>query len=302
MRRAPIVIIGAGPAGCAAAVQCKRLGIAPLLMDQTGRAGGLVANGFCVENYPGLQPTDGPGFARLMGAHLERFQIPVERAQVTGVEPSAGQHIVRGDFGRVTAEVVLLATGTVPLHLELPGVAQAEGRMLFYEVRELLASRESSPDRVGIIGGGEAALDYALTLSSRGSRVTLFVRGPDLRAAGRLVELAAASPGIQIQFQTTPRAVTLRADGIELELNQEGRLFAFAADAALAAIGRRPVVRELVRGLDVTPCKGVSTHLPGLFVAGDARSGSLGQAGMAVGDGLAAAAQAFQLLRAREHR
>ena len=58
MRREQVVIIGAGPGGCSAAIQCKRLGLEPLVFDRSGRAGGLIENAYAVENYPGLEEAD----------------------------------------------------------------------------------------------------------------------------------------------------------------------------------------------------------------------------------------------------
>ncbi|MCK4305944.1 MAG: FAD-dependent oxidoreductase, partial [Candidatus Eisenbacteria sp.] len=81
MRTERIAIIGAGPAGCAAAVQCKRLGISPLLVDRTGNAGGSIANAHLIENYPGLDPLPGPEFAQRLAAHLARHGIPILRGE-----------------------------------------------------------------------------------------------------------------------------------------------------------------------------------------------------------------------------
>ena len=81
-----VVIVGAGPAGCAAAVQCRRLGQHPLLLDRTGRPGGLVAHAHSVENYPGLPPTAGPRMVQLLAEHLERFDLRVEQREVLGLE------------------------------------------------------------------------------------------------------------------------------------------------------------------------------------------------------------------------
>lgn len=197
MRQEQIVIIGAGPAGCAAAAQCSRLGVSPLLIDMTGVAGGLTANAFSIENYPGLAPTDGPTFAGLLQDHLERFEISIEPWQIRAIDQIGDRFLLRGDLGDIEARAVILAIGTVPNKLRIPGADELEGLGLYYEVRNLVAR---PPKTALIIGGGEAALDYSLTLARAGGSVTVVVRGEHLRARGRLSALVKKDPSIEIVF------------------------------------------------------------------------------------------------------
>ena len=265
MRRSEIAIIGAGPAGVACAVQCRRLGAPPLLLDRTGRAGGLIENAHRVENYPGLEePLPGPVFAERLRAHLARFDVSVENANIRRVVAGGGGFLLEGDGREILARAVVVATGTEPARLGVPGEEELEGVRLFYDVRTLLA-RLPSPGRVVVIGGGEAACDYALSLAGAGARVDLVTRGPELKARGRLEDLVRKSAAIRIQ-------------GAAVEPGPGLSRWA-EADAILVAVGRRP------GGLGFAPA-------PGLLVVGDARTGVLGQVGMAVGDGLMAAAAA----------
>lgn len=296
MHTEQIVVVGAGPAGCAAAVQCKRLGETPLLLDRTGRAGGLLANACSIENYPGLKPLPGPIFAEKLAAHLARFELPIARGEVTTLVPTEEGLVIRGDFGEVQARCVILAIGTNPLALGIPGAAELTGSGMFYEVSTLLAAVDA-PRRVLVIGGSEAALDYALSLAGAGARVTILVRGPALRAGrGRLVSLVRRNPMIELVLETIPRRVGREGRGIVLETaGTQGRTRE-RADALLAAIGRWSAAEALLNRLNIDPQGPIRTSRPGLFVAGDARLGSLGQIGMAVGDGLAAATAAVTAL------
>ncbi len=293
MRR-DIVIVGAGPAGCAAAVQCKRLGVAPLLIDKRGRAGGLTENAYSIENYPGLPPTEGPAFAALIGAHLHRFDIPVEQGVVHRLFCREDRFSISGNFGAIHARSVIVSVGTKPALLEAPGAAALRGHGLFHEVADLLSAEKVS--QVLVIGGGEAALDYSLTLARAGAEVRVCVRGEQLRAQGRLVDLVARSPLIKIEYNATPRSLSIAESDVAVEFDTSKGRAIKTADAILAAIGRTSRAPQLLNELDVDPFEGVTTRLRGLFVAGDARTGSLGQAGMAVGDGLAAAMAAVDFV------
>jgi len=291
------VVIGAGPAGCAAAVQCARLGAPVRLFDRTGHAGGLIANGFSIENYPGLErPLPGPVFAERLGEHLARFGVRVERGELRGIEPRGDGWLCRFAGTDLPCLSAIICTGTEPRPFPLAGDPGLLGDVVFHEVRALLAVRPS-PREVVVVGGGEAAFDYALSLSARGAEVTIAVRGKRPRARGRLVAQVAENPSIRVALET--RVVELepgsgRAVARAISAGGERRL---PCDAVLAAVGRRSTVAGLLGGLGSEGAVRILTPRPGLFICGDARSGSLGQAGIAVGDGLRAAAGAVDRFR-----
>jgi len=284
-----VVVVGAGPGGCAAAVQCRRLGLDTLLVDRAGRPGGLIANAWRVENYPGVPPVDGPGFVALLAAHLERFGIQVVEEEVLAVRPGL---VVEGTRTSWRPRAVVLAVGTAALELDLPGAAGS--RHVFTEVRALL---ERSPDRAVVVGGGEAALDQALSLSASGTRVTVMVRAERLASTGRLPEAVRADRRIEVRLGCALRGLHATGNAVEVEVEDGGATEWIVADGVLAAIGRRPLTSELIGDLDLEPLDGVHTAVPGLFVVGDARLGGLGQAGVAVGDGLNAALAAAAEVR-----
>jgi thioredoxin reductase (NADPH) len=288
------VVIGAGPAGCTAAVQCARLGAPVRLFDRSGRAGGLIANGYLIENYPGLEePLPGPVFAARLAEHLERFSIAVEQDELRGVDPDGDQWIGRFARAEVRCRNLILATGTTPRPLALEGDPALLERAVHHEVRELLAAL-SSPRRVVVVGGGEAAFDYALSLADCGAEVTIAVRGPTPRARGRLAAMIADHRSVRVALRT--RVVELSSSGervaaLAVSASGEER---WECDGVLAAVGRRSTVSGLVDQAVDDAAVQTLTPRPGLFICGDARSGSLGQAGIAVGDGLRAAMVAVE--------
>ncbi|MFH1144254.1 MAG: NAD(P)/FAD-dependent oxidoreductase [Candidatus Eisenbacteria bacterium] len=324
--REELVVVGAGPAGCAAAVQAMRLGLRPRLLDATGAAGGLLPNARRIENYPGLEPLSGIAMVERLRAHLERFGLRVERMRVTRVtadgagNPLDGPHLetdagaiealrVETGAGVIAARCAILAVGTRPRLLPLPGVADLVGRHVFYEVRDLLRALPA-PRRVLVIGGGEAALDYALTLAEAGARVTIVTRGRDFKAVGWLASQAMEHPSIG--HVGGIEATGLRWVGESVQLDAPSTEHVLTADAALIAVGRESRLGDLLpppwpRPPAIGPMGDASpggpatvcTGIPGLLVAGDARTGELGQLGIAVGDGLTAAMEAAAYLEQR---
>lgn len=289
-----VVIVGAGPAGCAAAVQCARLAVRPRLLDRDGRAGGLLTQAYRIENYPGLEPMPGPHFAARIAAHVARFGIEVERAEVTSLERARDGWVLRGRFGAIETRAVILAVGTIARSLDIPGAtdlgadgAAPPGGRLFHEVRALCTATPAVK-RVLVVGSGEAALDYALTLADAGARARVLARGSRPRARGRLVDLARAHSRIEIVCGMLPLRLARDGEGVALAVMIAGSELIERADAILVAIGRDSAAGALLEG--------IGGAMPGLFVAGDARCGGLGQVGIAVGDGLAAAMAAVALL------
>lgn len=285
-----IIIVGAGPAGCAAAVQCARLGVKPLLLDSSGKAGGLVANAFLVENYPGLEkPLTGEVLAGRLSEHLARFDVEITAQTVSRVEPDSDGWIVRTDGQNVRARSVILASGTVRRPLLIPGERDLVSRVLFYEVRDLL-STIPSPRKTFVVGGGEASFDYSLSLANAGASVSILVRSDRVRTRGRLREMVADHPEISVELNTKLGALKKVDGGVAATVISADCESHRRADALLAAVGRKSTASLIVSSPDPLSL----THAPGLFICGDARSDGLGQVGIAVGDGLAAAALAVQ--------
>jgi thioredoxin reductase (NADPH) len=294
MRKVEVVVIGAGPAGCAAAVQCARLGLATVLVDRAGKPGGLLANAFCIENYPGTEkPLPGPLFVRRLSAWLDRFAVNVVKAEVRTVKTVDQALVVETTTGTLSARAVVLATGTTPRRASISGELETAGTTLFYEVREALRLK---PSTVLVVGGGEAAFDYALSLAAAEARVRLCIRSATHRAGPRLAALVARNPEITIEYNC--RIVSVRPTEVGVEATLEAGTVCHA-DGIVVAVGRDPSLPQLLPAPAdrLVPAESVLTTIPGLFIAGDVRLTSLGQAGIAVGDGLECAARAATLIR-----
>ncbi|MCP4152596.1 MAG: NAD(P)/FAD-dependent oxidoreductase [bacterium] len=181
-----VAVIGAGPAGIAAAIQLKRFGIKCGLFEKN-QPGGLLRNANLVENYPGFpEGITGPDLVYLMKEHLERLDInliseeviklsttetadltPSTTPGLTGTTPGLTGYMIETPTAVDKARIVVVATGTVPCKWEpAESLAPELREHIFYEVSDI--SHETGK-RILIIGAGDAAFDYALNLSTSAS-------------------------------------------------------------------------------------------------------------------------------------
>jgi thioredoxin reductase len=283
----PVAIIGAGPAGCAAAVQLRRSGIEFLLFEK-GRIGGLLNEAQWVENFPGI-PGGLPGraLALRLKRQLTAAAIRVEPVGVVGLSFRDGRFAVRTTEMTLAAQRVVLACGTVPLTVEPPLDAERLDGRLFTGILPLL---KAAGETIAIIGGGDAACDYALSLAGR-NRVHVLVRAGRLRALPLLLERCRRQPRIVIHESTQLTHAEPGRGGVEIILKtvntQSGRRGEIECQRVLSAIGRAPALELLDAELRAALAGLVGDKK--VFLAGDVANGRFRQAAIAAADGLRAA-------------
>ena len=286
--RVKVVIVGAGPAGAAAGIFLKRAGIEPLLIEER-EPGGLLREANLVENYPGFpNGIVGRDLADLIGRQLSRLDVRTVRTSAKMVSSDGGSYFVDTDEGTVASDAVVIATGTAPRRAVFEGAAELEGERLFYGV-SVLHPDDLRGKSVIILGGGDAAFDYAINLSDNGASVTILSRSdpsclPLLaeRARDRDVKLMV---GCEVaRLERTGEGVSVSYDGGRGELDM-------TADMVIVAHGRDPRLELLDPALRrrADTREPPSTGIPGLFFAGDVARGKHRQAAIAAGDGVVAA-------------
>lgn len=286
-----VAIVGAGPAGIAAAMQLKRSGIAPLLFE-CGRVGGLLHNANLVENYPGFPyGIGGAELAALFRKQLEHVGVEICCEEVLTLDHTGGDFIIETTGRMVTAGIVVLASGTKPQKFTGSEITEGATGKIFYDIDPL---RERTGMMIAIVGAGDAAFDYALNLAQK-NRAVIINRGSTSRALPLLQQRAQASPRIEERTETRIEKIEGTGEGLVLHLAAPGGKGSLSVDSLLVATGRGPRLDYLVSGL----CSRVGRLQAegALHLAGDVRQGEYRQATIAVGDGVRAAMQIFHGLR-----
>jgi thioredoxin reductase len=292
-----VVIVGAGPAGISAAVYLQRVGLEPLVFERH-QIGGLLLNANLVENYPGFpEGIGGTQLVSLFNKHLEKQGVEVKHSEVTEIKKEGDRFIVTTSDGDIEARIVLIAVGTKPKEAGIPGESGLKGTKLFYEVREI-------PEKEGkdfvIIGGGDAAFDYALNLSKGARNIDIVCRSSSPSCISLLEVRVENAPNITFHNETSSEALSEVDGKVKLSCKTPEGEKEFDTDYALIACGRESRWLDL-KGLESVSSIGNRTTVPGLYVAGDVKQGDHRQAGIAVGDGIQTAMSiADYLMRGEE--
>jgi thioredoxin reductase (NADPH) len=310
-----VAIIGAGPAGLAAAVYGASEGLSTALVEALA-VGGQIGTSSRIENYLGF-PVGVRGRDFAQGAYLQvlRFGASVVLpATAVGLSDDGAAYLVHLDTGEILpARSVIIATGVAYRGIDAAGLDQFTGLGVFYT--PVASHDEVRPgEPVVIVGGGNSAGQAAISLAGRGHHVIMAVRDPDLAAMSHyLVERIAGRPDIEVRYRTVVRQLSgaHRLERVELEDIMTRQRETLPAAALFVLIGAEPHTDWLAgsvvldeKGFVVTgPGLGpetrrqapwterdrdpylLETSQPGVFAAGDIRSGSTKRASAAVGDG-----------------
>lgn len=237
-----------------------------------------------IENYPGFpKGITGRHIISLLDKHLDASGVKARFEKVIFLDYCAGEFIVKTEQSQRSFSRLILASGTVPNVCEIPGVDDPGKERVFYEITEL---NTITGKRIAIIGGGDAAFDYALNLAS-GNLITIFHRSHRSSCLPLLRERS--EKNAKISFKPDYRLIEsqLIRDKIQLGFETPNGLVSEQFDYLLIAIGRRPnltfVSNNLLNQLEQLEGKGL------LFKIGDLKNGHCRQMGIAVGDGIKAA-------------
>jgi thioredoxin reductase (NADPH) len=292
-----LLVVGGGPAGLGAAVYGASEGLDTLVVESTA-LGGQAGTSRRIENYLGFP-------AGISGAELTSRAITQARKftartatpyRALALEPGAERHVVHleGDH-EIAARAVLLATGAEYRRLPVAGLETYEGSSVFYAAGPPEAQR-CGATRVAVIGGGNSAAQAAIWLARGGALVTLLHRRADLRETMSeylILELERYGIAVRARSEVVElhgsdgdlEAVTLK-DGERLPFSF---MFLFLG-AAPCTDWLGDVVERDDKGFVLTGARAgaeglLETSIPGIYAAGDVRSGSIKRCATAVGEG-----------------
>ncbi len=322
-----VAIVGAGPAGLAAAVYGASEGLRTVVIERAA-IGGQAATSSLIRNYLGF-PLGIPGALLAHRAWQQAILFGAEFVfthRVAGVRSSGGEHsITLTDGAEVLAKAVIIAVGVEYRRLGIPALDRLIGAGVFYGAAGSEAAAMTG-EVVYVVGGANSAGQAALHLAKSAERVVLLVRGDSLAAgmSDYLMKQLQVTPNIEVRLHT--RIADGRGNGrleaLTLQDVATGRREEVPAGALFILIGAEPRTQWLqdallldergytLTGRDIpstawrterSPLP-FETSLPGVFAAGDVRYGSVKRVASAVGEGSVTVGSIHQYLSQRERK
>jgi thioredoxin reductase (NADPH) len=304
------IIVGAGPAGLAAALYTSRDRFKTLILEKF-MPGGQINNTDRIENYPGIERIDGPGLIGQMQKQVENFEAEIKNGcEVTSLEKQQDSKIaVYCDKDKYVARAVILAPGSDYRKLDVPGEDKFRGSGVSY------CGTCDAPffkgKHVVSVGGGNTAVEETLHLTNFADKVTLIHRRDEFRASKVLVEellekTNEPNSNLIIKYSTIATAIQgeNKVESVKFKNVKNNEQEDYACDGVFIFVGMVPNTDFLKGFVELTDkgfikcdCGYLRTSVPGVFVAGDCRIGAAMQLATAAGDGVVAAMMMKQYFR-----
>ncbi len=300
-----LIIAGGGPAGLTAGLYAARAMLRSLLLEKM-TPGGQAATTFHIENYPGFpEGISGPDLAQAMENQAKKFGLEVTYGQVKKMSFQEPLWQVEYEDQKFLAKAVIVASGVESRKLGVPGEETLRGRGVSY-----CATCDGpffKDQEIGVVGGGDSAVEEALYLTRFAAKVHLVHRRNALRAEKIIQERAFQNPKIEFLWDTVVTRVLgdSGVEGLELQNVKTKALRTLKVGGVFLYVGSlsnteflKGVVNLDEQGYVVTDDQ-MATSAPGIFAAGDVRKKLLRQIATAVGDGAMAAFAAGQYIESR---
>ncbi len=306
-----VIIIGSGPAGLTAAIYTARANLAPLVIEgepssTSDQPGGQLMLTTEVENFPGFPGgIMGPELMMQFRDQASRFGAQLTTAKVTRVDLSESPFGVWIGDEEHRADSIIVATGAQSIMLGL----EAEGRLIGHGL-STCATCDGFFFRgheIGVVGGGDSAMEEALFLTKFASKVTIIHRRDTLRASKIMQDRARANDKIEFLWDSvvTDLVGDNKLEAVRVENVKTGEPSSLAMSGLFVAIGHTPNTSLFKGQLDMDDAgylvthDGSKTNVAGVFACGDVQDHVYRQAITAAGSGCMAAIDAERWLEAR---
>ena len=315
-RHSPLIILGSGPAGYAAAIYAARANREPLLIAGL-QPGGQLMTTTEVDNWPGdVEGLLGPDLMDRMRRHAERFGVGIVQDQITRVDLSGRPFRLTGEDGEYRCDALIVATGASARYLGLESETRFRGRGV-----SACATCDGfffRDQKVAVVGGGNTAVEEAIYLANLASHVTLIHRRDRLRAEAILQDrLRALADRGKVSFLWNHEVQEVLGNdggvtGVRVRETGSGRTQDLEVTGLFIAVGHTPNTAlfagqlEMKNGYIVvrTGLSGdaTATSVPGVFAAGDVADHVYRQAVTSAGTGCMAALDADRYLERQGDR
>jgi len=298
-----LIIIGGGPAGLAAGIYAVRFGLDTLILEKS-EISGQISMSDIVENYPGFPSISGIELMEKYKAHAQEVGVKTKITEVLSVRTEGAKKIVSTDSGDLEAKTLIIATGTNPKHLNVPGEKEFISKGVSYCA--ICDGPFFKNKTVVVVGGGNSAVTDALLLSKVAQKVYLVHRRDRLKATKVLQDRALATPNIEFILNALVQEIVGSQEGVKKvekiimqDLNsKESR--ELATNGVFIYVGIQPNtefvnVEKNNEGFIITD-RWMETSEKGIYAAGDCRDTPIWQLVAAVRDGAIAATAANEYI------
>jgi thioredoxin reductase (NADPH) len=297
-----IAIIGAGAAGCTAAIYSARRNLKTLLLDSRA-VGGLYTEATVIENYPGFEKISGLDLAQKFHKQVQTLPVKFIQSSVESMKSKKDLFEIKTDKETFTSKAVIVTSGLQPRNLGLDSEKKFIGKGISYCATcdaPLFQGKE-----VAVVGGGNSAFYYALHLSEICNKVYIINIKKEFVADAFIVSKVKAQKNVE--FKTPFSVAELKGnkflESIKLKSTESSKEEILKVSGLFIAIGQEPRLDFLKDLKPVLGEKGslkidenFKTSVPGMFAAGDV-TGTAGQIIIAAGQGAKAALNAAQYLK-----
>ena len=286
-----VVIVGAGPGGLSAAIYARRAGLKTLVFERATEGGQITLTNM-VEDYPGFSTISGEELAEKFVDHAREFGVKFANEEVMELSLQGDLKKIKTDMGNeYTAKVVIMATGSNPRKLGVPGENEFVNRGVSYCA--VCDGSFFKGKEVVVIGGGDSAVEEGIYLSKIASKVRIIHRRDKLRAQKIVQERAFKIPNIEFIWDTVVTEIGGK-DAVEyvtLKNVKSGETSKLETSGVFIYVGLVPN-SELVKNVVDVDQNGfiftdehMETNVKGVYAVGDVRKTILRQVVTAAADG-----------------